>query len=264
MSEAVGRLGGWAIRRISAWNRARLAGLPGHCRDAASTVCRMFGIKTFARKSILDLRGIADLRAIRHQWSWFPSDAEIANAANALRPAYSDYISTISTSGMAASLQTSSVLLAVARSRGVSSSLDLGSGFSSYVLRLVPGRVVSLDDNEDWLEETRTFLTDHGQDDGGVGTWKDYIPQGDCDLVFHDLANGDTRNAAMPTAVASLKPGGVIVFDDMHWVPHRQAALAASSAAGMRLFSLRSLTIDDISRYSGVGQKPSQTPAVPV
>ena len=87
-------------------------------------------------------------------------------AANrvALGPAYIEYVFTVSAPEHAISLPLASFVLTVCEAVDPVSAADLGSGFSSFVLRRFASerpaglRVVSVDDDPDWLAKTAAFL----------------------------------------------------------------------------------------------------------
>jgi predicted O-methyltransferase YrrM len=139
--------------------------------------------------------------------------------------------------------------------------LDLGSGFSSYVLRYYAAStghdvsVVSVDDSEAWLERTRQFLADNALETGELRTWSDFVPEpGEpFDLIFHDLAGGELRETGMSVAVRALAPRGLIVFDDAHHPGHRRAARRVAREAGLATYSLYRWTRDAYGRFAMLG-----------
>lgn len=222
-----------------------------------------------ARRTI---RGEIDARRLRRRYPWFPSDTSIADAAETLRPGYQEYVTTVSPASMTASLETCALLMALSRARASSTSADLGSGFSSYALRVAAqehgGSATSVDDDNAWLEKTAEFLIEHNVEADHLIMSESLAPEERVDLVFHDLANGETRERSMRTAVSALSPDGVIVFDDMQHRGHRAAAGQAAREYGLTLYSLRSLTLDSIGRFAmlgvGPGRMQSRGVAVPI
>jgi predicted O-methyltransferase YrrM len=157
---------------------------------------------------------------------------------------------------MAVSLETAGLLLALCRTQGVCSAIDLGSGFSSYVLHRwaseVQAEVVSVDDDPAWLERTRRFLSQQGISAEGLCLWPD-IPNRMFDLVFHDFAVGAKREQTMPVALGVARR--LVVFDDAQHRGHRAAMRSAAADAGAQLFSLRRLTVDARRRYAMLAVK---------
>jgi predicted O-methyltransferase YrrM len=165
---------------------------------------------------------------------------------------------------MAVSLQTASVLLCLCRRLRARRVLDLGSGFSSYVLRMwaeeseSPGQVLSVDDSAQWLERTGRFLVSQALPAAGLLDWERFRPEASrlepFDVLFHDLAGGQLREDAMPIAFACLtRPSGVILLDDAHHAGHRRAMRRLARANGFDLFSLRRVTLDSSRRFAMLG-----------
>jgi hypothetical protein len=204
-----------------------------------------------AEWAILRGQGSADLRRLRRVLPRFPSSYDIRRAADDLGSAYRTYVRDVSTPGMAASLQAGAFLLALCRNERITSAIDLGSGFSSYVLRRWASEaecvVCSVDDDPIWLARTQGFLAAQHLAAGSWCAWPD-IPDRAFDLVFHDLAHGTRREEAMPAALRASSR--LAVFDDAQLRRHRAAMRASCGEAGVELFSLRAVTLDDIKRYS--------------
>ena len=177
---------------------------------------------------------------------------------------YRSYVETVSPDSMAVSFETACMLLHLCRSTRATSVVDLGSGFSSCVLRIHASTsdqsvaVVSVDDQPEWLDRTAEFLNQHELDTGGLTTWADFglRDPGDYDVVFHDLAGGDVREMAMPVAAANVAADGVILFDDAQHPGHRQRMYEVGAGAEFALYSLRRWTFDQYQRYALLGVRP--------
>jgi predicted O-methyltransferase YrrM len=225
------------------------------------TLTRLMGVPTAtgvrdalfrrAEWAILRGQGSTDLRRIRQDLPGLPGPGEIGRAADDLRPAYQTYITEVSAPGMAASLETTALLLALCRAERVTSAIDLGSGFSSYALRLWAREadcvVFSVDDDPAWLTRTKEFLAGHDVPSGDLSLWPT-LPNRTFELVFHDLANGVRREEAMATALHASSR--LVIFDDAQHRGHRAAMKLACVEVGARLYSLRALTVDWMKRYS--------------
>jgi hypothetical protein len=200
---------------------------------------------------MLRRQGSADLRRLRRDIPRFPGHSEIGRAADDLRLAYQTYVSDVSTPGMAASLETMALLLALCRAERVTSAIDLGSGFSSYVLRIWAREadcvVFSVDDDAGWLARSKKFLAEQGVPLGELCLWPT-VPNRTFDLVFHDLASGIRREEAMTIALQASSR--FVIFDDAQHRGHRAAMTAACAEVGARLYSLRALTVDWMKRYA--------------
>jgi predicted O-methyltransferase YrrM len=176
-----------------------------------------------------------------------------------LQADYDEYVSTISAHNHAASIKTAAYLLFLCRRLNAARVCDLGSGFSSYVLDLWareaghPVTVVSVDTDPDWMTKTVAWVTDHT---GGEGhefcSWETFQAANfePFDLIFHDLANGETRSEAMPLVMAHTAPDGVAIIDDVHHDGHRAAAYQAAEQAGFGAYCMVRQTFDDCARIA--------------
>ena len=142
-----------------------------------------------------------------------------------------------------------------------SSVLDLGSGFSSYVLALYAStatalvKVVSVDTDAEWLGRTAGFLDRQGLGNRSTLALLDELTPGRFDLVFHDLAGGETRERMMGEVCDRLTPDGVAVFDDMHHLGDFDAMRDANAERGMLWASLHQWTFDDACRFAVIATK---------
>jgi predicted O-methyltransferase YrrM len=139
--------------------------------------------------------------------------------------------------------------------------VDLGSGFSSYLLRRQSAKaavsggsfeVCSVDTDAGWLDKTGNFLKEMGCGTKGLVLWEDFMkaPVREADLVFHDLGSSQTRVAALPVAFDLCRKGAVLIIDDIHKPPIRQAVLSETAKRGMHCFDLIDSTFDHFGRYS--------------
>lgn len=173
---------------------------------------------------------------------------------DALADAHAEYVATMSVANMAASLETCAYIAYLCDTVQPRRVVDVGSGFSSYVLRRYAANdpavsVVSVDHDQDWLAKTREFLASHDLPANDLLSWDEFVAAPDgYDLAFHDYAHGDLREATMPDVVTRVKPGGLIVFDDAQHSGHRRAM--AEAVDKRDTYSLRRWTLDDIGRYS--------------
>jgi predicted O-methyltransferase YrrM len=102
--------------------------------------------------------------------------------------------------------------------------LELGAGRSTPWFARRAARVLSFEDNEFWVDETRRRLRELGIDNvdlrlGAVEelpTSLEALPAGGFELVVVDFLEspGMTRVQALPAAMERVKPGGLLVLDD--------------------------------------------------
>lgn len=112
-------------------------------------------MKQLARRAAWFFRGELDARRLSKVFSETVNYKRLVQSDEyQLKPAYDRYIRKISSKDMAVSWETSCFLYAAAKIRGCRKILDLGSGFSSYVLRAYSMNthngtlVYSIDDND--------------------------------------------------------------------------------------------------------------------
>jgi predicted O-methyltransferase YrrM len=187
----------------------------------------------------------------------------LASGIPDLEPAYHKYVREISTPEMAVSLETSQFLYILAKAIRARRILDLGSGFSSYALRLysMDARsditVYSVDDNEKWLARTIEFLRLSKIREDNLLDWYSFqhLPPLCFDLIFHDLGNMALRAQALPFVISLLDTKGILVLDDMHKTGagpeggYPEVAHKAVRQAGLALFSARQFTLDRYKRF---------------
>lgn len=176
----------------------------------------------------------------------------LLHSARSVESLYEAYVPAVSSAEMATSLETLRLLDRLARMPEVKSILDLGSGISSAVFRRTGKRVVTYDDNEEWLRKTREFLEAQGLPTTGLHLWppdeEGDVNHEEFDLVFHDLGDKKTREETLLTAINA---GKMTILDDMH----SSRLLAIVSAVvevtpELRLLDLREITLDAFGRYA--------------
>jgi predicted O-methyltransferase YrrM len=179
-----------------------------------------------------------------------------------LDPRYEQYVTDVSNRTWAASLEISSLLLHLCEVLQPSSVLELGSGFTSYVLRRYKQEadhavsVVSLDHSPEWLEKTSAFLESVGCEHEGLRELAPLRDSDGFDLVFNDLF-GEIRDEATKTVLPHLLPGGAILVDDTSRANHRRALVKAGSRAGLRFYDVRRWTNDVEGRWGMLGIAPA-------
>jgi len=170
-----------------------------------------------------------------------------------LEPAFRDYVSGYASEIQAISLETSLHLLGELTARRPARVADLGSGWSSYVLRLfkrvaAPAlEVWSLDDNEEGLGRTARFLARHDLDTANLRLWP-RLGDRQFDLVIYDLGRPCERHVYLGRVLDAT--AGVLVCDDLHVDDYRRRVDAFVRGLGLRLEPLRE-TRDASGRFSG-------------
>lgn len=204
----------------------------------------------------------AELAALKRALPGFDGiETAVRSARSQLEPTWRVYVTSVSTPVMAASLELSALVLAIARIRRPRRVLDLGSGFTSCVLRMHAvesgdATVVTIDDDPAWLERSRAFLESNRLPTDEMWTWDEFSasPQ-PFQLVVHDLGNMSVRAATLPRVLELTAPDGLLVLDDMH---HPEAGSYGATApetcrrAGRKLLPVRLLTLDEYGRFAAV------------
>jgi predicted O-methyltransferase YrrM len=181
-----------------------------------------------------------------------------------LRPAYERYVRGVSTPEHAASLELASLLRALCEHRRPQRVVDLGSGFTSYVLRAwAAGEGVeawSVDDDEEWLGRTRGFLLGEGLGTDNLLAWPDFLAREPprFDLVLHDLGRMSTRVATLPRVLDLAAPAALVVLDDVDKDPYYPALRKELSARGWPRYNLRWRTLDGYGRFAALTVRPGR------
>lgn len=139
-----------------------------------------------------------------------------------IQPYYDDYIKKMS--DMAPSMKTLALLLSLCVPG--SSVLDLGTGFSSFMLRYFAPKlgisVWSVDDDRKWLEKTKAYCKANNCPTIKMGLfyeWNEFLDgwYPGFDLVFMDLGTTKRRPAYYGTVLSRLcRPRTMVLLDDLH------------------------------------------------
>jgi predicted O-methyltransferase YrrM len=188
-----------------------------------------------------------------------PTRDEVGPYFDELFPRYKESCLTVSRRGMAASVESVAYMWWLCEQTKASRVLDMGSGFSSYVLRCYAARaahpveVVSVDDSIEWLGRTRDWLTHCDLPADGLMWSEDWRTGTDTyDFVFYDYSGGPARNEWMWDAAKRLNPGGVILFDDAQHPGHHFEMARVASSHNLYLFDVYGVTVDESGRYSAM------------
>lgn len=176
--------------------------------------------------------------------------------ASLLRPFHREYIAEVSTPVMAVSLPVASVIWAACDALQPKTILDLGSGFSTFVVArwaaTNEAHVTAIDDDPHWLRRTAGFLTRHAvplPDLRPLSAAPLPVNQG---LVFLDLGLPPRRIGLFAEAANAVAPTGVMILDDMNQHPYGAQVRVAARPNGLRLYSIRRYTKDDLGRFAAI------------
>lgn len=170
---------------------------------------------------------------------------------------YKKYTTTISTPGMAASLECCAFLMQICEKVSAKHVLDLGSGFSSYSLRYFRKKysknmvVWSVDSDEEWLEKSKQFCKENSVYISNFKPWdKIKNTKKRFDLVFVDIDRTPNRpDYYKPLIENFTNDETIVVFDDMH-KPFLLNTMyeCLNSFKGYEEFDVRSITLEQRSK----------------
>lgn len=177
---------------------------------------------------------------------------------------YQYYVKHISREDMAISRELAQFLNFYCMRKNPKRILDLGSGFSSFVLRRYASRnsdvqIVSVDDDAQWLQKTKSFLQSRHLPDEQCIQWCELLESKDIgkfDFVFYDLGDLKQRTACFQNALSFLSNDGDMLLDDFHKLDYQRTVLRWCSKASLHLYSVKKLTLDNFNRWSVLVQCP--------
>ena len=188
-----------------------------------------------------------------------PSRATIKPYFDALVPAYRTYCTTVSVRSMALAIETCAYVSWLCDATKPANVCDLGSGFSSYVLRRYadqadhPVNVVSVDDDDGWLDKTATFCDQNVETLGEFLSGVEWLELDGFDVVVHDYAAGPLREEYADLAATRLSGTGAVVFDDAQNPGHHHRFAEVCERHGLTLLDIYHQTVDEIGRYAAIG-----------
>jgi hypothetical protein len=189
----------------------------------------------------------------------FGYNAAQTDRDRAIQSQFETYTTTISTPVAAVSLELARFLVAALHKLQPRVAVDLGSGFSSYLLRNYaaqcghPCVVYSCDDDAHWLQRTADFLTEKKLSSDNLLLWDDFcqhhahiVP----DILLHDMGNSVRRISELPRVLDWCSKGCVAILDDMQKPAVREAALAGIKQRNLVAYDLSLATYDSYNRFS--------------
>ena len=168
-----------------------------------------------------------------------------------------NYVRDVSSPEWAISVELSRWLWHFMDERQVKSAIDLGSGFTSFLLREHPStnRVLSLDNDPIWREKNQKWLNAYYPDSqialrtvAGLAKTLKAKKQRGVDLVVLDT--GPDREDSIPLAAGMLNKGGVLVLDDIHRYIYRAFCNCWAETNGWKMTLLEEETRDEFGRYA--------------
>lgn len=186
-----------------------------------------------------------------------------------IKEKYNNYINKVSQPDQAISLELALYLYEWCKLNEPRSIVDLGSGFSSYILRMYAkatgSLVYSVDDNLEWLNKTRQFLQQDNLNVENMMLWEEFkFIDNKFDFIVYDLGDIPTRKTEINFIFDKLNQNGTIIlddahFDDNHWSaahprfnnPTLRTMMESSlTQYNYNYISLYSQTVDTYGRYA--------------
>ena len=183
---------------------------------------------------------------------------ELQEYRKIIEPYHENYIRDFTHPGYAFSLESSALLFWVIARNKPEKILDLGSGFTSFVIRFAKQQLqlnsvcTSIDLEENWLDKTKEFLNLHAiqHDCLELFSMSDVNLNASYNLIVSD-SSGD-RTSILETYLPNLAENGIVILDDMHSHRLRKEAREVGIKFGLKYRSLYKFTIDDFGRFAAV------------
>jgi hypothetical protein len=160
-------------------------------------------------------------------------------------------------SGFAVSIQYCICLLCLCERYGLTSIIDLGSGFTSYALRRYRKAydkdlaIYTVDNDPYWLSISCHYCEEKSLSDEFFYLWDDFKDKAICaDLVSMDIDTSILRSSYLVQMFKMARR--YIMVDDMHKARIRRGLDAALRAAsrGYEYLLIKHLTYDECGRYA--------------
>lgn len=189
------------------------------------------------------------------------SQQQFKEITSFLEPHYNQYVNEVSTPQMALSLKAAVfmfILCDVIKPKRV---LDLGSGFSSFVLRTYAVthrevKVWSIDDNHEWLDRTKAYLVEHELSTERLMLWDEFYQSltiDPFDFVVHDMGSMIFRQQVLSEVIKMVQSGqGLIFLDDVHKPLYARYVRHCLLDSSSLYFDLILDTLDQYQRYCGL------------
>ncbi len=189
-----------------------------------------------------------------------------------LTTAYQEYVENVSEPQWAISLELARELIRLCDERQPKRILDLGSGFSSYVLgkwaKEHGAECWSIDDKQSWLTKTQQFVYEHdaAAPNHGWELWEQFFcprrkyDRGKFDLVCYDMGTLHTRMRLFRPTMFHVAHGGLLVMDDLNFMDYHRAVEWLLDRWGFTRESLKEQTLDEFGRYSWIAEAPEKWP----
>ncbi len=197
----------------------------------------------------------------------FPKHSKSSNSDESdlelIRREHQSYVRTISSPEMAMSLELAIFIFEWCVANEPKTVLDLGSGFSSFIFRLYQKKakntviVWSVDDHDEWLEKTRSYLEEKQVNTDKLLTLNTFLTTETAvkfDCILLDLNFVEIRKDYIQTSMDRLKKNGLLIIDDVHKVEFLRSVKSAALKNSGTLQKLTRYTKDRFGRFA-IGYK---------
>jgi predicted O-methyltransferase YrrM len=201
-----------------------------------------------------------DVSLIRRRIPALIDAGALTKCYDELKCLHQDYCMRYSDRVHVVSLEQAAFLLNACHTLNPNRIVDLGSGFSSFVVRSYARentncRVLSVDDDPRWLGRTEQFLKEQKVSTDDLLLSKDFFREahsGSFDLVFYDLGTMQTRaeNFEQTLNVLNDRPGSLMIIDDVHKSDYRLIVSRLLRDKRIQFFNLKKITGDEYGRYA--------------
>lgn len=188
-------------------------------------------------------------------------DEEKRRRKRKMMPFYDRYITAVSEAEHAASLEMATFLRFFCDNTEPRFILDLGSGLSSFVFAQYAAEnkclVVSVDDQEEWLNRTQEFVEDHeyGENHRFV-MWDVFLKMTlfPYNLIFNDFGMMESGriHALRRTFPIMMETGAKMILDDVHKPTYIKQVYNKVIRHPCAFYDLQDYTIDDLGRFAGL------------
>jgi len=177
---------------------------------------------------------------------------ENLSAARALlSKQHEHYTRSVSSKGMALSLETAALVWTLCNNRYPQTIVDLGSGFSSYVIRSWAKTfgqrpvIWSVDDDPTWLTRSAQYCKEQDVDVSNFTTWDVFMhTQLKFDIILYDLGRMQVRFENICRALDLCSSNGIVVIDDMHKFNYRKEVERVLLEKGFKGVDMSATTTD--------------------
>jgi hypothetical protein len=168
---------------------------------------------------------------------------------------YKNYTSSVSTKGMAASLELCLYVFNLCEKNQYKNIIDCGSGITSYVLRYYQSInndvvVYSVDDHDIWLQKSKDFVESYDLNVNHFIHGMENITDITFDLVIHDYGRMPARQKMLEYVLNVLSaPGTDVILDDCHKPGYYNFAKSVLNSKKLNFNKIEE-TVDGLGRFS--------------